>query len=442
MKWAARASLPKRALLFWVGCFFIPALAFPAQDLTEPGAVAAALKNNAGLQQARADMEAARARLYEGISAFLPRISLNGRYNQLNEPQFSTDLPAFLAGLPPSLTGNQYYDAALSVKQPLLAWGANYHRFQEGSHDFALARAKYDQHLAGTAFQAKTLYYRVLLATAAAAIAREALELSLRRLHTTQEQELRGKVSRYERSRAAVAVTNDRVAVSKAEKDLRRALSELKSYIRSPENITMSGTLPFVPQTRTLAGTLATARGKNPQLQQARAALAGAQAELGIAQAGFLPGLSASYTRTWQRPYAADGAVWDNRWQAQLAVEWNVFAGLDQAAAWQRASGHVQGAQAALEAAQSALELDVQSAYLDYEQALESLKLQEENIALADSNRALAEEKFNLGMISSLELQDVQLALSQARLNYQQALYDYAVAVASLDRLCGLPDKE
>ena len=69
--------------------------------------------------------------------------------------------------------------------------------------------------------------------------------------------------------------------------------------------------------------------------------------------------------------------------------------------------------------------------------ARESLNLQAANIDLAGRNRAIAEEKYGLGLISVLELQDVQLALSQARLNYQQARDDRAVTAAAIERLRG-----
>jgi len=167
-----------------------------------------------------------------------------------------------------------------------------------------------------------------------------------------------------------------------------------------------------------------------------------AQAQLNAARADLLPDFFATYSHTIQRPVMDNGAVWDNRWQAQLGAEWDLFNGLKHAAALQRCGGNLSSAEAGLETLQAELALEAQGAFLDYEQAHESLKLQAANIDLAGRNRAIAEEKYTLGLISVLELQDVQLALSQARLNYQQALYDQAIAVAALERLSGKSPEE
>ncbi|NTV52563.1 MAG: TolC family protein, partial [Candidatus Firestonebacteria bacterium] len=199
--------------------------------------------------------------------------------------------------------------------------------------------------------------------------------------------------------------------------------------------------IPSTPREYTPAQVLPRAQEHSPKILQARLALESARAEWRGAVSGWLPNVFAAYSRTWQRP-EADSRLWDIRWQAQLGVEWNVFNGLNQTAAWQRADGHVQGAEAALQAARAALELEVESAFSDYQQAAESLQLQAANVALAEKNRLIAEEKFSLGMLSPLELQNVQLEHAQTHWNYQQALFDHALAAAALDRLSGATDKE
>ncbi|NTV53454.1 MAG: TolC family protein, partial [Candidatus Firestonebacteria bacterium] len=273
-----------------------------AVELTEKATIAAALKNNPVLRQAQAEVQAAKARLWEGASVFLPQISANGHYNRLSESQFPSDIPGLSGAFSPSMTSDRYYDAAWTIKQPLFTWGANLSRFAQANADYRLASEKFRQQREETVFQARELYYKALLASAAVLIARESLEVSWHRQRFTQEQETRGKTSRYEVSRADVAVTNDRVAVSRAEKDLKRSLSNLRSFIQSQEDPAVTGTIPSAPREYTPAQVLPRAQEHSPKILQARLALESARAEWRGAVSGWLPNVFAAYSRTWQRP--------------------------------------------------------------------------------------------------------------------------------------------
>ena len=50
---------------------------------------------------------------------------------------------------------------------------------------------------------------------------------------------------------------------------------------------------------------------------------------------------------------------------------------------------------------------------------------------------SIAEVRYKSGAGTLLELNDAETALLQARLNYSQAIYNYMVAVYSLDALKG-----
>ncbi len=50
----------------------------------------------------------------------------------------------------------------------------------------------------------------------------------------------------------------------------------------------------------------------------------------------------------------------------------------------------------------------------------------------------IAELNFTEGLVTNLDVSSAQVALSEARSNYTQALYDYAVALAELEKAVGL----
>ena len=83
------------------------------------------------------------------------------------------------------------------------------------------------------------------------------------------------------------------------------------------------------------------------------------------------------------------------------------------------------------------VKLEVQQALLNLRQAEESLLSQGKNVEQAEETVRIAELNFTEGLATSLDVSSAQVALAQARTNYAQALYDYAVSVAELDKATG-----
>jgi outer membrane protein TolC len=54
----------------------------------------------------------------------------------------------------------------------------------------------------------------------------------------------------------------------------------------------------------------------------------------------------------------------------------------------------------------------------------------------------IAEINFAEGMITTLDVSSVQAALTQAKTNYSQALYDYVMSLAQLDKAMGVGRKD
>lgn len=75
--------------------------------------------------------------------------------------------------------------------------------------------------------------------------------------------------------------------------------------------------------------------------------------------------------------------------------------------------------------------------------AAQAYKVSNDAITLAEKGYAIATKRFETGEGTLLEVNDANVALLQARLNYHQAMYDFMVAQADIDKLegKGLPEK-
>jgi outer membrane protein len=67
---------------------------------------------------------------------------------------------------------------------------------------------------------------------------------------------------------------------------------------------------------------------------------------------------------------------------------------------------------------------------------------QEKNVEQAEESVRIAELNFAEGLITTLDVGTAQAALTQAKVNYTQALYDYVMSLAQLDKAMGVGQKD
>ena len=78
------------------------------------------------------------------------------------------------------------------------------------------------------------------------------------------------------------------------------------------------------------------------------------------------------------------------------------------------------------------------SSYLDNMNASsEQVMSNKESVAQAEKGRQIASKRYDVGKGTILELNDSELALTQAQLVYNQSIYDFLVAKADLELVLG-----
>jgi outer membrane protein TolC len=78
--------------------------------------------------------------------------------------------------------------------------------------------------------------------------------------------------------------------------------------------------------------------------------------------------------------------------------------------------------------------LQVRAAFFGFQEAKELLKAQEETVQQAEESLRIANLRYKNGIITNVELMDAELAYTQAQTNQFNALHDYAIAVAKLEK--------
>jgi outer membrane protein TolC len=119
----------------------------------------------------------------------------------------------------------------------------------------------------------------------------------------------------------------------------------------------------------------------------------------------------------------------------QLSI--NLFQGLQTNARVDQAKVDVRKAEEQLTNVENSLRTAVHSVLLQLEQSRRRVEAQEKTVEQAERGYKIATARFTSGSGTQLEVNDAQLALTQAKVNRMQAIYDYLVASADLDQLIG-----
>jgi outer membrane protein TolC len=84
------------------------------------------------------------------------------------------------------------------------------------------------------------------------------------------------------------------------------------------------------------------------------------------------------------------------------------------------------------------IELEVKQSLLSIEEARQRIATAETAVTQAEESLRIARVRYEAGVSTSVELTDAETALTQARTNRVNATYDYALALARLDKARGV----
>jgi outer membrane protein TolC len=344
----------------------------------------------------------------------------------------------FAGQISPSFTSDSYWGSQLSLQQPIFMWGRMSHTNKQSRINYRIAGERFRQARGQVVYSAKEQFFRAILAQRMLEIARRSRDLTSQRYARIRVSFEEGRVSAYDVARTSVSLTNENVNLLRAENTFRQSLDALKNFLNISEEIELRGELAYAVTDYQLGVISERALANRPEIKQAAYQAQFAQSTLVISNSANKPMVSASFTDYVQ---TADPATsfndWDNRWQASVGLTWQVFDGLYTRGQTKQARASLRQAEINAQAVRDTTALNVRTAYGNFGQSKQSIELQRENVALARQNVDFAEKRYEIGLITYLELQDVQLSLAQAEQNYQQALFDHTMAIAQIELLQG-----
>ncbi len=134
--------------------------------------------------------------------------------------------------------------------------------------------------------------------------------------------------------------------------------------------------------------------------------------------------------------------VSDGEWQINLMLNYNIFSGGEERAKIEKAQQEIEKFKLSKEDLKAGIDLEIEESLLNLEEAKERIQLMELSLEEARENLEQTELKYQEGIITSTEVLDAQTTLKQVQTDYFQAICDYDIASAKLDKVMGKVVKE
>ncbi len=402
--------------------------------LSVEDAVAIALDTQPNIKARISDYIAAAFRVDQALAPLLPQIT--GSWTAARDQNVSTSGQGTTSSQQPLRTVTTWTTstvARVSLSQILFDFGKNFASTEAARKlaDVALEDTELQRQLVTQTV--KESYTNINFAVRLIQVNQQAVERAELNLRSARGFFEVGTRPKSDVARAEVDVANAKVDLIRARNAERLARVALATAMGLPATtpLQIQDNLLYQPVTLDRARLAEDALRQRPEYRQARLNAEANDARLRRSFRDFFPDITGGGF------YGAQRADMNEIWELNLSLNWTLYDGGNRIARYREARANLEAAQARVKASELDISREVEQSINNVIEADERIQAAQVAVVSAQENFRLAQGRFDAGVGTILELTDAQLALTQAQNTEAQALADYRIALARLDRAVG-----
>lgn len=282
-------------------------------------------------------------------------------------------------------------------------------------------------------------YFDMLQADNMQKLGRESVDRLADHLKNVEAQYEVGVVAKVDVLRSQVELANAKQSLIKAENAYQIAEANLNKIVGLPMDtqLKLDNILVYTPYDNDMQYCLDYAAKHRPELEQAKQQVEAAKGALRVAISGHMPQVAATASQSWKDSnWPGDE---NGNWGVGVTVSMNIF---DSGVTVSK----IHGAEADLAKAHEtyrdtvdAVNLDVRSNYLNLREAEKRIDTTKLSVSQAEEDYRIAQLRYMNGVGTNTDVLDAQVALTDAKTNYLQAMYDYNTCKTNLETAIGVP---
>ncbi|MCI6768968.1 MAG: TolC family protein [Bacteroidales bacterium] len=292
--------------------------------------------------------------------------------------------------------------------------------------------------------QVKQAYYGVLLAKEALNVYKDVYDNAVRNFEQTRLRYNAQKASELDFTRAKSTVASAIPNVYNAESSVILALWQLKAVmgVDLDQNIDVAGTIGDYASEMTYDQALGEDISLEYNTTMRQLAIQAEQLAMNIKiqKFAYIPTLSANFAFL-ETAMTNDFKFSNYRWTPYsyvgLSLNIPIFSGGKRLNAVRQAKVQASQLGVQMDDTERQLKIGIRQYLNTMETQMKSFSAAEEAVNTAAKAYGIAEKSYNVGRSTITELNDAQLALTQARLGVSQTVYDFVVAKSNLEKIMG-----
>jgi outer membrane protein len=422
------------ALAMWSVTIFPGAAAEPpAPHLDLKEALRLAWKANPNLQISRLQSLIAGEQVVRARSGLLPQINSQTTQTMYDDPlkfRVGVQVPGMPGGVSFAQTNRNFWGNQTTVNQLLFDfWGtpSKYQAAILGHKASLLDTAQTRENVFLTVAQG---YFKTLRANKLVEVAEQTVVDLKQHLKIAQDQYQFGVVTFNDVLQAKVSLADAEQNLIVARTDYIDTRSALNKVLMIPVTApTVLKDENVVLKTRELEPATDIALKQRSDLKASVDRIRQQEKTVTETRAQYFPKFSVQGGYFYQ---VNNNTVNDSQWSIILAMNWNIFSGLDTKAAVSQAKLKVEQLQEQHKDLNEQVRLDVQNAYNKVKETVDRIKTTETAVTQGVENLRLNEERYEESVGTATDVIDAETLVTRTRVNYWTAFYDHQMAKSQM----------
>jgi len=382
------------------------------------------LQNNPGFQSSEFLVKETKAKIEEAFSGYYPFVSLNSDADAYSKDNGSQRYDNFNTGV----TLSYYIFQGYKTKS---LYGASQDNYQANIHQHEVNRQDLRFNIIGA-------YYRTLQSERILQSAEESVRNSDMHLEFARAKQKAGMATRSDILKSEVELSNAELEKIKADNTLLVAKGNLNQLLGLPSDyqIELMDDLSIINEIsiQSFDSLLNEAINSRTEIKKYLSLLNVQQKYILLAKSGYYPSLSASANYNYAGPAIS---LLQQNWWLGMTLSVPVFKGFSNKARVAQEEFAFKSLEKDLEQLKQQISREVWNAWLSVKESVERISTSSKAVESARENLSLAEGEYKEGVGSIIQLTDAQTTFVAFEQNYIQALADFKISYAELERRIG-----
>jgi len=415
---------------------FVSSFLFAGETLSLEDSIKIAIENNLKIKISQSRIDQAYYQKEIAKTSFLPKFSSSFNYTYLGDNQpikFSPLFPAL------KMTDDNLYTLNFKITQPIFTGWKIQRAYDIAVDSFEKTKIDYETEIQNLVLDVKKAYFNVLRAQKFLDTSIKYKESLQNHLKNAKKMFEMGFVTKLDILKTEVALKDAETKITESENFLNLAKSNFNFVLNRP--IDQDFSIEDVPEQteaeKEYQWWLDAAMKYRKEIKSIEKLISISDKNIKIEKSNLYPQVYFFFNYNVERGTQSSRNGWDDNWNTGIMLTYDIWNWGETQKRVKKAEKSKQEIEKQLELVKNSIEMEVKNSYLNFNSAKMKIEQAKKQIESAEENLRVAQLLYNEGMATTTDVIDANTALTQAKNNFFDSLYQYQIYLAELEKASG-----